>query len=696
MDGVRKKAKYLHDAPDGALMPGVGGHYPHMNGIRPVPVPTHDQGAVAAAQQGAYFTQAPSTTYYAQNTTPGQTVAVQDPSYSNPQAPISPQYGQNTQAAMAAAAAAPAPVSQGTSSQLQQFGGPLFDPSDPALFNFDISSLNFGNHYGALELGMLGHMSSAAIDAPAGDNPLNQAAHVYNGPMGSASYAEPHGLPAHVSFGQDGLPSADWQNPHSRHGSLQVHTPNNTPVTMDRHDSLNGPMAYAIGQGGPSSLSSASPASMDYNAGYDNENPMSAATFFANANQSQSRGSPTTHRPHQDSRPPGGPLYQMHPNAGRKRQSKLIYEKVTKPYNYPSAHHRLVVACSRRFSRKNQDSVRTSLGRFRPSLLINASHLDSDDLIHAEKNLQRSLISMLECFGEVGTPSLIVRRTGEVVGTNKEFEILTGWKREVLLGTEPNLNANLGSSQQRANESGLSSQNSTTPTLPGQEPEAGPYPVNIVELLDEPSAVEYLSDFADLATADPLGRGHRRVNFLRYQTKEDLVREAERPRGANGDRVKYEPLVKQEDGTIHRGEAMRSLGAHNGLIDSMIMWHIKRDNFDMPMLVAFQVCRCSCHLRCVMLLTWLIDHACAERNTIMFRVKKMVLSLLQIQAWVKLKGKEIPFARLNLPDIHIKHTYTMANLLSTTLCFRPFGSVIPQCVRRHHLHSGFWAENFVL
>ncbi|KAF1972629.1 transcription activator of gluconeogenesis [Bimuria novae-zelandiae CBS 107.79] len=579
MDGVRKKAKYLHDAPDGALMPGVGGHYPHMNGNQPVPVPTHSQEAVA--QQTSYFTQAPSATYYPQNATPGQAIPVQDPSYNNQQPPISPQYGRNPQGA---------PVTQGAPSQMQQFGGPLFDPSDPALFNFDISSLNFGNHYGALELGMLGHMSSAAIDAPANDNVMNQAAHAYNGAIGSAPYTDPHGLPAHVSYGQDGLPSAEWQNPHSRHGSLQVHTPNNTPVTIDRHDSINHPMAYAIGQGGPSSLSSASPASMDFNAGYDNENPMSAATFFANANQSQSRGSPTAHRPQQESRPPPGPLYEMHPNAGRKRQSRDIYEGVKKPYDYPAAHHRMVAVCNRRFSDKSKESVRNSLGRFRPSLLTNASHLDIDDLVHAEKNLQRSLIAMQDCFAEVGTPSLIVRRTGEVVGMTKEFEILTGWSKEVLLGRQPNLNANFGTSQQRSHGSGNSSQSNTTPTLPGQEPESRNLSVNIVELLDEPSAVQYLSDFADFATGDPLGRGHRRVHFLRYQTKEDIAREAERLRGANGRKVKHEPLVKQEDGlAIHRGEAMKSLGSHNGLIDCMIMWHIKRDNFDMPMLVAFQI-----------------------------------------------------------------------------------------------------------
>jgi hypothetical protein len=181
VDGVRKKAKYLHDAPDGALMPGVGGHYPHMNGSRPVPIPTHSQESVP--QQPGYFAQAPSTAYYAQNATSGQPIPVQDPTYGNPQPPISPQYGQNPQAPLAATSA---PVSQGAPSQMSQFGGPIFDPSDPALFNFDISSLNFGNHYGALELGMLGHMSSAAIEPPANDNALNQSAHGYNGPMNSA------------------------------------------------------------------------------------------------------------------------------------------------------------------------------------------------------------------------------------------------------------------------------------------------------------------------------------------------------------------------------------------------------------------------------------------------------------------------------------------------------------------------------
>ena len=46
-------------------------------------------------------------------------------------------------------------VSGATNPSQNPFAGPFFDPSDPALFNFDLSSMNFENRYGALEFGML-------------------------------------------------------------------------------------------------------------------------------------------------------------------------------------------------------------------------------------------------------------------------------------------------------------------------------------------------------------------------------------------------------------------------------------------------------------------------------------------------------------------------------------------------------------
>ena len=596
MDGVRKKAKYLHDAPDNALMPGVGGHYPHMNGGRPIPLPSPDQGVVAVSQPN-YYTEAPSAAYYAPHAVAGQVQPAPNPAYSHPQPPISPPYSQPMQTPMATAP----PASQGPPAQLNnQFGGPLFDPSDPALFNFDISSLNFGNHYGALELGMLGHMSSAVGEVHVDDNALNQASGMYNPQLPPGTYGDAQGMPAHISFGPNGLAHTDWQNAHSRNNSLQVHTPSSTPNlgNMDyvthRNDSINGPPAYAIGQG-PSSISSASPASTDVNSGYDNDHPMSATNLFANAQQSHSQRSPTTGRIHQENRPSNGPLQPSHSNAIRKRRQATkpsIYASVTKPYNYKDSYHRMVQLLETRYPPVFFKKARAAMANFRPVLMSNASHLDEEDLIYSEKNLQRSLVTMLENFAEVGTPSLICRRSGEVVGMNKEFEILTGWKREVLLGYVPNANANMG--PQEGDTSRGSSVN-RTPTLLGQEANPGPHPVNILELMDQASGVQYLDDFSSLAYEDPLGKGHRRVNMLRYLTKEDMARMADRAASlANGKPVKPEPAIKHEDASIHQGEAaMRNLGA-NGLIDAMIMWHIKRDNFEMPMLVAMQVSILTC------------------------------------------------------------------------------------------------------
>ncbi|PSN75647.1 transcription activator of gluconeogenesis [Corynespora cassiicola Philippines] len=606
MDGVRKKAKYLHDAPDGALMPGVGGHYPHpghINGNHAQALPGQNPPPMPAAPQASFFSQPPSSTaYYAQNTAPVQTVTTpQDApgAFNSQQTPISPPYSQTNQASIASAQnAVPQAHAQPIPQQQQQFGGPLFDPSDPALFNFDISSLNFGNHYGALEMGILGHMSAGATENPPNDsnlmNPLNQAANIYNPHMSSGAYHDNTGAPVSMTFGPHSLPGSEWQqNSSSRHGSVQMQTPNNTPITNtidhhgERHDSINGPHAFAIGQG-PSSVSSASPASTDVNSGYDNDNPLSAATFFANANQRQSQRSPTTGRlPYAAPQPAPSNVVRK-----RRRETKWIYEEIVKPYDYVASYHRLFELIRKRSTRPIEQQFNASFRKFRPVLLQSASEMDDPDLIHAERNLQRTLISLEERCGDLGVPALFCRRSGEVVGMNKEFTILTGWKREVLLGQESNLNVNLGISKDPTNDSGVSTRTSTTPNMPGQEPDNGPKPVNILELMDERSAAEYFEDFADLAHLDPMGYRHRRVNFLQYRTQEDAARieEMKARAVANGKHIKPEPMIKLEGGPVHQGEAaISNLGTKDGMVDCMIWWHIKRDNLDLPMLVVMAI-----------------------------------------------------------------------------------------------------------
>ena len=592
MDGVRKKAKYLHDAPDGALMPGVGGRYPYMNGNRPTPLPVQDTQAAPVASQGNLYTQAPSTTLYTPNPVSGPLSVNQNGhTFNSQQSPISPTYNQahhnstqNVSSTMAQAQSGP----------MQQFG-PLFDPSDPALFNFDISNLNFGNHYGALEFGMLGHMSSGATEQPRDNglmNPLNQATSIFNQQM-PTSYADQSNPAAALAFSPNGLPTGEWQGSHSRQGSLQTQTPNNTPATihLDHHsqraESINGPHAFAIGQG-PSSHSTDSPASTDASA-FENDNPLASAALFGNSNRAHVQRSPVASRVHQDNKPASSVLPPALSHGVRKRQrdTKSIYQGITKPYDYVKGYHRLYKLINKKYSAPWVAKAQEYLQNYRPVLLQVREELNTDDLIHQEMGLQRNLMTLQEHFAEVGTPFLICRRSGEIVGINKEFTILTGWKREVLLGHETNLNINVGITRD-ANESEISTQN-TTPSLSAQESDTMTPNVNIIELMDGRSALEFLQHFSELCYQDPRGYASQRVNMLRYQTKADVERVQEMKGNAPGD-AKSDPLVKMEGGVVHQGEsAMQRLSAKNGMVDCMIWWHIKRDIFDMPVLVCMSV-----------------------------------------------------------------------------------------------------------
>jgi hypothetical protein len=588
MDGVRKKAKYLHDAPDGALMPGVGGHYPYMHGNRPTPLPSQDPQAMSMAAQGNLYTQAPSGTFYPPPSAPIPMPPNQDDRvYNHQHSPISPAFSQ----AHHPAVNAPSSLSQGQPNQMQQFG-PLFDPSDPALFNFDISSLNFGNHYGALEFGMLGHMSSA-VDAPNDGmmNAMNQNASMY-GPHMTGGYAGPANSAAGMPFGPNGLPAGEWQDAQSRHNSIQAHTPTNGTATGildhngNRHDGISGPHAFAIGQG-PASHSTASPASTDVSA-FENDNPLSSATFFANASRTHAQCSPMVNRRHQDNRPQSTALQPMRSNGVRKRSrdTKSIYQGIKKPYDYVQGFHRLFQICYMKLPQTLYAQAQKYLTEYRPVLLSVREEMNTDDLIHQEMGLQRNLMTLQDHFHEVGTPFLICRRSGEIVGCNKEFTILTGWRCEVLLGQEPNLNVNLGNSRE-ADESEFSTQTNTTPTLAGQEADTGTPAVNIIQLMDAKTALEYLQNFAELCWQDPHGNAKQRANMLRYQTKADFERIQEMK--ANVDH-KSEPLVKMEGGAVHQGEsAMQRLGAKTGMVDCMIWWHAKRDIFEIPILVCMSV-----------------------------------------------------------------------------------------------------------
>lgn len=531
-------------------------------------------GPVSVPQQAGFYAPAPSTnTFYSQNQNqPAAPISTQDippVTFHN-----APPFNPTTHNIPSVPNVAPGPP------PAQEF---TFDPSDPGLFNFDISSLNFGNQYGALEMGVLNHMAGGAEHNTDDRNMvnMNQAAGLFNHQQ--INFGE------NIGYDHTNSLAGDWHNHHARHGSMQQmstskHTP--TPGSLDgqRHDSL--PHAFAIATG-PGSFSSPSPGSTDVNGAHEADSTLAGNTFYPQHAQHQSHHrSPRMNRMHKENRMSNSALQPIRGNAigKRRRDTSWVYRSVKEPYNYVGAFHRMMRVVQRRYPELLMKKIVQSMTQYRPALITTGGRLQKEDLIYQEQALQLSLIQIEDSYSEVGVPSIVCRRSGEVVWMNKEFHILTGWSREVLLGHEPNLNINTGSRKGVA--SGPSTNASTTPVIAGQQDpatngSAKNSPVLIIELLDERAAVEWFEDFAQCAFLDSQPSCRRRVNFLRYMTKKDVDHQ-EQQTGP------HDSAVQLNGGPVHPEGTMEQLGK-DGVVDCMIQWHVKRDTFDMPMLICMHV-----------------------------------------------------------------------------------------------------------
>lgn len=252
-----------------------------------------------------------------------------------------------------------APSIPEVSKQIQTtFDRPLFDPSNPALFNFDLEGLNFGNHYGALEFGMLEHISSRAADT-----------------------------------------------------------------------SLSG------------------------NNGVCSDDASLLATMVSNSLQTTNNYSSRTQHPvYQDENtlPSVSGEYTRDPSS--------IYHIVNEPYSYTTGFHKLNAYFLRRFSANKSLRIAKFLASVRPSFLSCAKNLSRQDLIFTERYFQRILVEYEAFMRNCCSPTLLCRRTGEVAGVSEEFTLLTGWKKDVLLGKEATLNIYAGGSDSAP----------TSPRNPGQ------------------------------------------------------------------------------------------------------------------------------------------------------------------------------------------------------------------------------------
>lgn len=592
-DGVRKKAKYLHDAPDGALMPGIGGNfYNNANAMRNnMPLTRNGANVVKMQRNNNHFynSQQPgSYNVYQQNKShdpvPPQLLqennAMNQGSF-NAQSPVSPTFNMQNPGGMASSSVpqrSPNTTTAGGPSQSQNtLGGAFFDPSDPALFNFDLASMNFGNRYGAMEFGMLGHLATGAGETPPSDTATQRGSIGRSGsvqfsttPVTGAGFGESPSNRQPFTFGEPLMD--DWSNGqtaapgHVNVGGIYGQSGQNNMV-HGQVPQQEAPHAFAIESHPPNFTSPSSTTSPPMATGYDDNSTAAAAAAF-NQNNKSNLSDPNGQRSLISS------LKQQNWQTGIKRRQRnpsTIYESVKEPYSYTTGFHNLTAFIQRRFSPQRTLQIAKALASIRPSFIATTKTLNRDDLIFMEKCFQRTLWEYEDFINACGTPTVVCRRTGEIAAVGKEFSILTGWKRDVLLGKEPNLNINTGGS------AGPAGRGTFTPrTEPGRL-----QPVFIAELLDDDSVIEFYEDFAKLAFGDSRGSVMTTCKLLKYKTKEDAERERQMEASSNG-KWNGKGGIAGEDG-------INQLGSKDGKVECSYCWTVKRDVFDIPMLIVMNV-----------------------------------------------------------------------------------------------------------
>ncbi|KAI1148446.1 hypothetical protein F4825DRAFT_100090 [Nemania diffusa] len=570
-DGVRKKAKYLHDAPPEALRPVLGPNYNPNAGPKPTngaPVTNGNAEAPAYYPQSANGASYPLFTSAAQNTVPALPESLP---FGNQNSPVTNGF----QASNNARHMNGIPVHQVSAEISNQFSPALFDPSNPAIFNFDLEGLNFGSHYGALEFSMLGHMSSGAAETP----PREAIAHSNGADVTyNASPLFANGTSQYPLYDQgliDNFMNVDQNNVYSQ-GNLQHGLPH----------------AYAVPVAGPTPSSLASP-------GTDNTSSPQPTNYGFDKSPTVGSYTPASSQP--IAQPPRTKSKHANLNShdklgpqsivAKRRDPSSIYDTVKEPYPYLAGFHNLVALVQRRFSPNKTLRIAKSLASIRPSFIACTRNLNRQDLIFMEKCLQRTLFEYEDFMGHCPAPTIVCRRTGEVAAVNKEFIALTGWTKNILLGKEPNLNVNLGRS---GSESGTLSSKSelTTPRLMTIQPdtikEGATQSAFIAEFMDDDSVIQFYEDFAQLAFGDSRGRVTRKCRLLKYRTKEmneALVNEESPQKNMRNS------FLSNRVSKIDGEHGVSKLGK-DGKIDCTFCWTIKRDVFDIPMLIVMNFLPC--------------------------------------------------------------------------------------------------------
>ena len=513
------------------------------------------------------------------------------------------------------------PILPDYSRAVQQPNVPMFsDPnSDPSLLDFysnpNLEENPFPNQYGKIELAYLTQITAGMVDTPPSEstggtlypsddaNCVPDVNHTSYGPAAS-SYGYPQDQVIHNSR-PNSLQEADLfdlsgQDQGSVEGLVKLEEPAGYPIGA--FTNYPSPSFSGSSPQGMTAVIDESPSVKNM---YTNINPSRQAQLretlrpmTSSQRQNSSKASPSMTLTPTISTPTIPPSIKTRSSTSNRRHRKpsTIYNAVIEPYSYTKAFHDLMALIRRRFSPSKTARIAKALASIRPSFISSLTKLDDDDRVFMEKCLQRTLLEYDDFLSATGTPTIICRRTGEVVAVGEGFSVLTGWRTAVLLGMEPNLNVNKGGDSPGPPGTGsATSRGTNTPRVPDNSrpdplDDSGK-PVSIVDLLDDESACDFFDDYAHLAFGDSRGSVTTPCKLLKYRTAKDASSDMTLDSEV-GSRLKRsrDTTRSGKDGNA----IMTQIGdvGDDGRVECMLCWSVKRDVFDIPMLFVMNVLPC--------------------------------------------------------------------------------------------------------
>ncbi|PWN35472.1 uncharacterized protein FA14DRAFT_114751, partial [Meira miltonrushii] len=113
---------------------------------------------------------------------------------------------------------------------------------------------------------------------------------------------------------------------------------------------------------------------------------------------------------------------------------KHIYGDKTRPFPYTEGYHFLIKYATANLEKAEVLRIVRSLAIFRPSLIALQMPLTEDDEVFVERSIQRTILEFEKLISFSGTPTVVWRRTCEIVVVGNEFSMLSQWSKEYLMG----------------------------------------------------------------------------------------------------------------------------------------------------------------------------------------------------------------------------------------------------------------------